>query len=272
MTKIIKKPRAQIVATIGPATAKPEILRKAIESGMNIARLNFSWGTHEEHAHRIASIRSIAEEFHTHIPIIQDLSGPRVQEKAGHAFDVSADEILTPKDLNDLDFGAAQNVEYIAMSFVGDARDIKRLRHEMDTRGMTGKTRIIAKIERAKAVSNLDAIIAEADAIMVARGDLGNEIPLEAIPFVQLDIIKKAKKASKPVITATQMMLTMTTNLVPTRAEVSDVAYAIIEGSDAVMLSEESAQGSHPVEAIAMMERIIIEAENHEFKPIVNNL
>jgi pyruvate kinase len=274
--------RAQIVATIGPASKDPAVLKAMIENGMDVARLNFSWGTYEEHAARIADIRRIAESLGKHVPIIQDLSGPRIQEKSGHEFDSTArttDSILTSKDLKDLDFGAAQNVEYVAMSYVGDARDIERLRKEMAARGMCGNgvsnpAKIIAKIERAKAATgdNLDAIVAAADAVMVARGDLGNEIPLEHIPYVQLDIIKAAKRAKKPVITATQMMLSMVSSATPTRAEVSDVAFAVIEGSDAVMLSEESAQGKYPVETVAMMQKIILEAERHEYKPVIHSL
>ena len=264
-------------------------MRDLLRLGMDVARLNFSWGTYEEHAARIADIRKITRELNTHIPIIQDLSGPRIQEQSGHEFDISAEHVLTEKDLKDLDFGAAQKVEYVAMSFVGDARDVERLRKEMTSRGMCGAesdgrngahnnahsgTKLIAKIERAKALSgeNLETIIAAADAVMVARGDLGNEIPLERLPYVQLDIIKAAKRAKKPVITATQMMLSMVNSPTPTRAEVSDVAFAAIEGSDAVMLSEESAQGKYPVETVAMMQKIILEAERHEYKPVIHKL
>jgi pyruvate kinase len=281
--------RAQIVATIGPASKDPAVLKAMIENGMDVARLNFSWGTYEEHAERIADIRTIARELNTHIPIIQDLSGPRIQEESGHEFDISAEHVLTEKDLKDLDFGAAQKVEYVAMSFVGDAHDVERLRKEMIARGMCGAesdgrngahnnahggTKLIAKIERAKALTqaNLGNIIAAADAIMVARGDLGNEIPLERIPYAQLDIIRITKRSKKPVIVATQMMLSMTQNPTPTRAEVSDVAFAVIEGSDAVMLSEESASGKYPAETVAMMQKIILEAERHEYRPAIHKL
>ncbi len=264
----MKKPRAQIVATVGPASKDIPVLKALIESGMDVARLNFSWGTHEEHASRISTIRTVAKGLGKHIPIIQDLSGPRIQETSGHQFDTTSAHVITEKDIRDLHFGIAQKVEYVAMSFVGDASDIHELRKMVKGTDI----KIIAKIERAKAVENLAAIIEASDAIMVARGDLGNEIPLEQIPYVQLDIIKSAKKAGKPVITATQMMLSMVDHPTPTRAEVSDVAYAVIEGSDAVMLSEESAQGKYPVETVAMMEKIISEAERHEYKPIVNRL
>ncbi len=256
---------AQIVATIGPASRSKEIVAKLIENGMDMARLNFSWGTHEEHAADIVTIREAAKNAGRRIPIIQDLSGPRAQDGATHHFDENATTDLTEKDLRDLDFGAKQQVDYVALSFVGNADDVTNLRHEMETRNMHAP--IIAKIERTIALKNLDSIIAVADGIMVARGDLGNEVPLEQIPFIQENIIKKSNAAGKPVIVATQMLLSMVENPIPTRAEVTDVAFAIVCGADAVMLSEESAAGKHPAEAVAMMEKIIVEAERHDHTP-----
>ena len=253
--------KAQIIATIGPAMKGKEIIKEMMMHQMDAVRLNFSWGTHEDHASYIKNIREEAKEVGKRIPIIQDLSGPRIQEKIGHEFKQGAQEIITEKDLVDLKFGIEQGVDYVAMSFVGNANDILKLREKMQEFGKI--IPIIAKIERKVALDNIDEIIKVADAIMVARGDLGNEIPLERIPFVEKDIIEKCKKAGKPVIVATQMMLSMTENTVPTRAEVTDVAYAIINGADAVMLSEESASGKHPLETVEMMERGIIEAENH---------
>lgn len=253
--------KAQIIATIGPATKGKEIMKEMMTHQMDAVRLNFSFGTHEEHASYIKNIREDAKEAGKRIPIIQDLSGPRLQEKTGHEFNQQAQEIITEKDLDDLKFGIEQNVDYVAMSFVGSAEDILKLREKMRKFGQV--IPIIAKIERKIALDNIDEIIKTADAIMIARGDLGNEIPLEQIPFVEKDIIEKCKKAGKPVIVATQMMLSMTENLLPTRAEVTDVAYAIINGADAVMLSEESATGHHPLEAVEMMEKGIIEAEKH---------
>lgn len=258
------------MATIGPATKDKNIVRELIKSQMDVARLNFSWGTYEEHASYINTIREIAKESDKRIPIIQDLPGPRVQETGGHEFDVNAQEILTEKDLADLDFGAKHDLDYVAMSFVGSGRDIERLRQEMAKRNF--KKPIIAKIERKKALENIDEIINAADAVMVARGDLGNEIPLEQIPYAQHEIIQKAKAAKKPVITATQMMLSMMDSPAPTRAEVSDIAYAVLDGSDAVMLSEETARGKYPVEAVKMMEKIVLEAEKHELKIIIHPL
>lgn len=253
--------KAQIVATIGPACKDKEILKEMIAHQMDAVRLNFSWGTHKEHAGYIKNIRDDAKEAGRRIPIIQDLSGPRVQEKIGHEFNQQAQEIITEKDLADLKFGIEQGVDYVAMSFVGSADDILKLREKMRKFGQV--IPIIAKIERKIALDNINEIIETADAIMIARGDLGNEIPLEQIPFVEKDIIEKCKKAGKPVIVATQMMMSMTENLLPTRAEITDVAYAIINGADAVMLSEESAVGKHPLEVIEMMEKEIQEAEKH---------
>jgi len=253
--------KAQIIATIGPASKDKEIIKEMILHQADAFRLNFSWGTHADHAGYIKSIREEAGIVGRKIPIIQDLSGPRIQEKVGHEFNQEAQEVITEKDLADLKFGLEQGVDYIAMSFVGDANDILKLREDMKNLGKI--VPIIAKIERKVAVDNIDEIIKVADAIMVARGDLGNEIPLEQIPFVEKDIIVKCKTAGKPVIVATQMMLSMTENILPTRAEVTDVAYAIINGADAVMLSEESASGKHPLEAVEMMEKGIIEAEKH---------
>ncbi|MDO8602117.1 MAG: pyruvate kinase [bacterium] len=265
----MKNSKAQIVVTFGPATRDLETVRALVRHQMDVARLNFSWGSYAEHAHYIKTVRLVAAEAERHIPIIQDLSGPRAQDIAGHHFEGGA-SILTSKDLADLDFGVSQKVDYVAMSYVGSAADIELLKQEIKKRGVS--IPIIAKIERRAALDNLSAIIKASDAIMVARGDLGNEVPLETIPFIQQRIVQAAKKAKKPVITATQMMLSMVENPVPTRAEVSDVAYAILNGSDAVMLSEETARGRYPVEAVAMMEKIVKEAEKHEKKLRVRKL
>lgn len=261
--------KAQIVATIGPSTRDRKILKDLMQHQMDVARLNFSWGTHEEHKEYIKNIREISAELSKHIPIIQDLSGPRVQEKKGHEFKEGAVDIITEKDLFDLKFGLENGVDYIAMSFVGEAKDVEKLREEMKKLGKV--IPIISKIERKVALENIDEIINVTDAIMIARGDLGNEVPLEEIPFIEKDIITKCKAAKKPVIVATQMMLSMVLNSTPTRAEITDIAYAILSGADAVMLSEESANGKYPLEAVSMMEREIIESEKHITPPLVIN-
>jgi pyruvate kinase len=253
--------KAHIIATIGPASGTAEILNEMIAHNMDVARLNFSWGTYEAHAQYIKNIREAAARNNRKIPIIQDLSGPREQDSDGHRFDDSKQEIITEKDKADVRFGIEQGVDYVAMSYVGCAKDIEDLRAEMKSAGKI--LPIIAKIERKVALDNLDEIIAVADGIMVARGDLGSAIPFEQVPHEQKKIIQKAKAAKKPVIVATQMLLSMTKNPEPTRAEVTDVATAVAQGTDAVMLSEETAQGKYPLEAIKVMERIVLEAEKY---------
>lgn len=235
------------------------------KSGMDVARLNFSHTTHEVHGQYIADIRACAAETRKRILIIQDLSGPRMTTDDGHAFDTSK-SILTEKDVEDLSFGIAQGVDYVAQSYVSSAADVEALRKEITARG--AHTPIIAKIERAEAVRDCEAIIAAADAVMVARGDLGLAVPLEDIPFIERDIIARANAAGKPVIVATQMLFSMTEHTEPTRAEVTDVEFAILSGADAVMLSEETARGAHPVEAVAMMERIVSRAERALTTPL----
>lgn len=255
----MERSRSQIVATIGPATKDLKIVRELVKHQMDVARLNFFWGTREEQLGYINVVREAAKEARRSIPIIADLAGPRVQEKDGHEFDSGFAGVLTKKDLADLDFLAKEQVDYVSLSYVGSASDIQLLRKEIHARGM--EKPVIAKIERRAALDNLKEIIAEADAIMIARGDLGNEVPLQEIPYVERDIIRLGNEAGKPVITATQMMLSMVESPVPTRAEVTDVTYAILQGSDAVMLSEETARGRYPIEAVAMMEKIVLEAE-----------
>ncbi|MFA5934092.1 MAG: pyruvate kinase [Candidatus Paceibacterota bacterium] len=263
--------KSQIVATIGPATKDKEIIRKMIEHQMDVVRLNFSWGTLEEHASYIHTVREVATEFNKRIPIIQDLSGPRIQGgKSGHHFNESISEILTETDKSNLAFGLEQGIDYVAMSYVGNKDDILLLRDEMKKFGKV--VPIIAKIERMEALEHIDEIIEASDVIMIARGDLGNEVPLEKIPFIEKMIIEKCKIVGKPVITATQMLISMVDQPFPTRAEVTDVTFAILMGSDAVMLSDETATGHYPVEAVIMMEKIIIEAEQHTNGGVVNIL
>jgi len=252
----------KVIATIGPASNNKETITNMINHHMDMARLNFSWGNYEWFSGVINNIRESAKETNKNIPIIQDLSGPRVQEGSEHRFGGEEDqEVITEKDISDLNFGIKQGVEFVALSFVGRAKDVIKLKELIKEKG--GNQKVIAKIERKLAFENLEEIIKEADAIMVARGDLGNEFPLEEIPFVQHEIIEACNKAGKMVIVATQMLLSMVENPKPTRAEVSDVAYAILDGADGVMLSEESAKGKYPTEAVGMMEKIALVAEKH---------
>ena len=254
-----------VIATMGPASEKKEVILELIKHNLDIARLNFSWGDHAGHKIIIENIREASKEAGRKVEIMQDLSGPRVQESGSHHFGGEENtKVITGKDIDDLYFGIEQNVDYVALSFVGSADDIVELRNLIKEKG--GNQKIIAKIERKIAVENLDSILEVTDGIMVARGDLGNEYPLEEIPFIQHKIIDACNKKSKMVIVATQMMLSMVENPVPTRAEVSDVAYAIIDGANGVMLSEESAKGKYPIEAVAMMESIAVAAEKHLIK------
>jgi pyruvate kinase len=252
----------KVVATIGPASDTKETIEGMIAHHMDMARLNFSWGNYEWFANVIKTIREEASKQNVVVPIIQDLSGPRVQEGSEHYFGgEEGQEVITEKDIADLSFGVEQGVEYIALSFVGGASDVIKLKELIKEKG--GNQKVIAKIERKIAFENREEIIKEADGVMVARGDLGNEFPLEEIPFIQHEIIESCNKANKMVIVATQMLLSMVENEKPTRAEVSDVAYAILDGADGVMLSEESAKGKYPMKAIEMMEKIALVAEKH---------
>ncbi len=333
--------RTKIVCTIGPSSEAPETIEKLIQAGLNVARLNFSHGTQEEHARKITAIREIAARLGKPVAVLQDLAGPKIRIgrfasgpirlKPGEEFiltarDVPGDQrevsvtykelpgdvqagdallladgalelkvktvrgddifcevvvggelssskginlpsrsirapILTEKDLSDFAFGLQQGVDYAALSFVRTANDVQIARDFMKQQGR--EVPLIAKIEKHEALKNIDAIIAAVDGVMVARGDLGVEIPLEQVPFFQRQIITKANRAGKPVITATQMLKSMVDAPRPTRAEVSDVANAILEGTDAIMLSEESASGNYPVEAVQTMARIAMETEKN---------
>ena len=335
----------KIVCTLGPASNTEDKLAALIEAGMNVARLNFSHGTHEEHAATLGRVRRVSNRLGKPVAILQDLQGPKIrtgtlaggeavelQENAeftitareivGNAHEVSTtytglpDDVrpgsrlllddglmelrvekvdgpdvhtrvvhggilkehkginlpgvivnipsLTDKDRADLAFGVAQEVDYVAISFVRrpeDVANVKRALVEIDPRA--SKLPIIAKLEKPAALDNLDAIIEIADGVMVARGDLGVELSPQQVPTAQKRIIEAANRHRKIVITATQMLESMIEHPLPTRAEVSDVANAIFDSTDAVMLSGETAYGHYPVESVKMMAAIIGEAEGH---------
>jgi pyruvate kinase len=332
--------RTKIVATIGPATSSPEMIARLIDAGMDVARLNFSHGTHADHAQRLALLREAARKADRPLAILQDLQGPKIRtgSLAGHTpvvlhpddhFDITTHEIagtaarvsttytqlphdvqpgdrillsdglielrvidasddevhtivvfggelrenqginlpgvnvsapaLTDKDMADLEFGLAQNVDYVAISFVRRAADLQDVKARIKAAGKM--TPVIAKIEKPEALNDLAAILDEADVIMVARGDLGVEMAPEQVPLVQKQLIEAANSAGRPVITATQMLDSMIRNPRPTRAEASDVANAIIDGTDAVMLSGETANGLFPIESVQMMAKIAEVAE-----------
>jgi len=328
----------KIVCTIGPASESPETLKKMILAGMNVARLNFSHGSYEEHRRRIEAVRTAAGELNKNVAVLLDLKGPKIRVgdlasplhlKAGDRVTLTIEqadgtasripvnyprlprevspggtilladglialkvlaaaetdvhcqvlndgvltsrkglnlpgvrtsiEAVTEKDVADIHFGVSLDVDYVAASFVRRADDILDVRRVLEE--AKSDALIIAKIETWEAISNLDEIIQVSDGIMVARGDLGLEINAEEVPLVQKQIIRNCNKVGKPVITATQMLESMVHNPRPTRAEASDVANAILDGTDAVMLSAETAVGEYPVEAVATMARIASRVE-----------
>lgn len=328
--------RTKIVATVGPATLKPEVLKQLVEAGASTLRLNFSHGTHDDHQRAIRLIRQTAFELDQPVGILQDLQGPKirlgkfeagpVQVRNGDLFILTSlpvacnheiayvsygeltDEVpngaailiddgkvemvvekvdqtnkqlhcrvvvggklsnnkgvnfpnvslsvsaLTDKDRKDLMFGLDQGVDWVALSFVQRPQDILEIKELIAS---TGKSvPVVAKIEKHEAIEDMDAILALCDGVMVARGDLGVELPAEQVPLLQKRLIATANQLGIPVITATQMLDSMVSNPRPTRAEVSDVANAILDGTDAIMLSNETAVGDYPVEAVATMARI----------------
>ena len=332
--------RAKIVATLGPASSTPEMFRQLVRAGLDVARLNFSHGTHSQKAELIAMVRRIAAEEGKPICILADLQGPKIRTgklldgkpvqlvagerltiapsetrgtaaRVGTTFTTLAENLepgsrillsdglielhvvavegedvvctvinggtlgenkginlpgipvkvpsLTEKDEEDLEFALAQNVDTVAVSFVRTAEDVRHVKARVAALGSDAW--VIAKLEKPQAIEHLDEILEVADGIMVARGDLGVEVPPEKVPAIQKHIIRRATDYRKPVITATQMLESMIDNPRPTRAEASDVANAVYDGTDAVMLSAESAAGKYPVEAVAMMAKIVVETE-----------
>ena len=341
-----KRRKTKIVCTIGPASESPQILEALIRTGMNVARLNFSHGTHEEHLRKIQTIRQISERLKQPVAILQDLGGPKirigmikeggVELKRGKEYFLTnemvvgdgqrasvtyptlpkevkpGDRILladgtielqvlesegkdvrcqvivggiltshkgmnfptrtihaspfTEKDHEDLLFGINHGIDLVALSYVKEKADIEGVKKILKKE--SSDVPVIAKIERKEALENIDKIISISDGIMVARGDLGLETPIEKIPNVQKKLIRKANVSGKPVITATQMLRSMVDHTQPTRAEVTDVVNAIYDGTDAIMLSEETATGQFPVESFQMMAKIAQSAEEEFPHPL----
>lgn len=327
--------RTKIVCTLGPASEKEEVLTALIENGLNVTRMNFSHGSHEEHKGRMDLVKKVREKLNKPVAILLDTKGPEIRTgnfdqpevllEEGQKFtitmkdvvgnkdictvsykglandvvvgdtiliddglvglrveEVNGDDILcivensgivknhkgvnvpgvkinlpalTEKDISDIEFGISQGIDFIAASFVRKVSDVLAIREVLERNNATD-IQIISKIENQEGVDNLDDIIAVSDGIMVARGDLGVEIPTEEIPVVQKLMIAKCNEAGKPVITATQMLDSMMRNPRPTRAEVTDVANAIYDGTDAIMLSGETAAGKYPIEAVKTMATI----------------
>jgi len=337
--------RTKIIATLGPASSAAEVLEKMMESGLDVCRLNFSHGTHDDHRKVIETVNTLNKKMRGYVALLADLQGPKIRVgeirdgyidlepgsritfttkalednsdkiyisyssfasdvKQGEtiladdgklAFKVvesnSMDEVvlesinggrllprkginlpdtivslpsLTHKDLDDLHFALDNNVQWVALSFVRSAIDIHILRSRIEAHPSVLKPRIVAKIEKPQAVLDIDAIIEAADAIMIARGDLGVEMPMQTVPMIQKEIIRKCRNAGKPVIVATQMMEAMIDNIRPTRAEVSDVANSVLDGADALMLSGETSVGKYPVETIRTMQKIIGQIEDYQ--------
>lgn len=258
---LLNQSKIIIIATIGPASSERETLKKMIQAGMDMVRLNMSWSNHQKFSEYIHTIREVGKETSKDIPIIMDLSGPRIKEENGHHVDNFSSIVITEKDKKDIFFGISENIDYFAMSYVTTAQDILDLKNILILANSNAK--IIAKIERKIAVENFEEIAKVSDMIMVARGDLGNEYPLGEIPFVEKELLSKSKEFGVPVIVATQMLLSTTYQEAPSRAEVTDEVFAIINGADAIMLSEETANGKFPIEAVASMEQIASRVENY---------
>lgn len=253
--------KTQIIATIGPASSSKETLLAMAHAGMDIVRLNSSWGSYDEHHSFIATIREVATESNKPLPIIFDLSGPRVSDNEEHHMNEEVIKTITDKDKQDIVFASKEQVEYFALSYVRSKEDILELKALLKESGSTAK--IIAKIETKEAVEHIRSIAQESDMIMIARGDLGNVYPLEEIPFIEMKLLTDTKELGVPAIVATQVLLSMTENSAPSRAEVTDEVVAITHGAYAVMLSEETARGKHPIQAVEYMNKIAINAEHH---------
>lgn len=335
--------KTKIVCTLGPATDGEGMLREMMLAGMNVARFNFSHGTHDEHRARLDAVKKLRGELHLPVAAMLDTKGPEVRLRsfehgsvhlqAGQTFTLTTEDVvgdetrcaisyselpqdvhagdtillddglvrltvlettareircrvensgemktkkgvnvpgvslsmpyMSQQDKDDLLFGVEEGFDFVAASFVRCAADVREIRRLLDSRH--SKMRIIAKIENQEGVSNLSEILAEADGIMVARGDMGVEIPFERLPGIQKHFIRSCCQAGKTVITATQMLDSMEENRRPTRAEISDVANAVFDGSSAVMLSGETAAGKYPVDAVKTMARIAEQAEQDAF-------
>jgi pyruvate kinase len=238
----------KIVCTLGPASNTPEVIEKMISSGMDIARLNLSYGTLEEHRNTVAMVRAAARKIGLPTAILLDCPGRK--RRTGDTKAVFSDH---------LQFAQDNQLDYIALSFITSTEQVEEV--QALAAQMKINIPIVAKIEKGEALAVSDSIIAISDGVMVARGDLGLQISIEKVPLAQKKIIHEANHRGKPVITATEMLESMVKSPTPTRAEATDVANAVLDGTDAVMLSEETSIGQYPLEAIKMMVKIILEAE-----------
>lgn len=242
------KRHVKIVCTLGPASSSPEVVARLLLGGMNVARLNMAYGTLEEHGQLIAEVRSLGKKLKVPAAVLLDLPGHK--RRTGDVKAVFGEQ---------LEFALSQGVDFIALSYVTSAQQVREARELLKT--MKVNIPVIVKIERAEALKESAAILDISEGIMVARGDLALEISIEKVPLAQKRLIREANRRGKPVITATQMLLSMVHSATPTRAEATDVANAVLDGTDALMLSEETAIGDYPVEATEMMAKIALEAE-----------
>ena len=248
MVEIKISRHVKTVCTLGPASNSPEVIRKLLQAGMNIARLNLNYGTLDEHAQLIKSVRSESLGLKVTAGVLLDLPG--FKKRTGSVRDVFGDH---------LKFAVSNGADFIALSFITSAQQALEVRQILTE--MKSDIPLIVKIERAGALEASEAIIGVSEGIMVARGDLASEISIERVPMAQKHLIRSANRAGKPVITATQMLVSMVKSDSPTRAEATDVANAVLDGSDALMLSEETTIGSYPIRAVETMVKIINEAE-----------
>jgi pyruvate kinase len=248
MSDSIVKRHTKIVCTLGPASSSSEIIEGMLKGGMDVARFNIAHGSYEEHSQRISQVRLLSEKLNLPTGILLDIPG--LKRRSGDVKAVFG---------QDLEFALSQNADFVAVSFVSSARQVEEVKQLL--RKMNADIPIIVKIEEAQALEESGAMLDVAEGIMVARGDLALQISIEKVPLAQKRLIKEANRCGKPVITATQMLESMIYSATPTRAEATDVANAILDGSDALMLSEETATGDYPVEATEMMARIALETE-----------
>ncbi len=248
MNEAAMRRHVKIVCTLGPASNSPEVIERMLKGGMNVARLNLAYGTLEEHSQLISEVRSLSQKLELTTGILLDLPG--LKRGRGDVKAVFGQH---------LDFALKENADFVALSFITSARQVLEVKQLL--RQMKADIPIIIKIEQAQALEESGAILEAGEGIMVARGDLALDISIEKVPMAQKRLINEANRRGKPVITATQMLESMVQSTSPTRAEATDVANAVLDGSDALMLSEETAIGSYPVEAIETMVRIALEAE-----------
>ena len=238
----------KIVCTLGPASSSPEVMEKMLKAGMDIARFNLAHGTLEEHRQLISEVRSLGQKLKLPLGILVDLPG--LKRGRGDIKSVFGQH---------LDFAFSQNADFVALSFISSVRQVREVKQLL--RNMKADIPVIVKIEEARALEESGALLEAGEGIMVARGDLALDISIEKVPTAQKRLISEANRCGKPVITATQMLESMVRSASPTRAEATDVANAVLDGSDALMLSEETATGSYPVEATETMVKIALEAE-----------